>query len=96
MKGAASPLETFVLLREEVPELLILDLNFSIETSGKEGMNLLTEIRTLHPEIPVILLTGWGTIDLAVQGMKLGARDFITKPLAKRLPAAIGAAPSSI
>lgn len=80
VRGAASPLETLAILQEEVPELIILDLNFSIETSGKEGMNLLTEIRTLHPEIPVILLTGWGTIDLAVQGMKLGARDFITKP----------------
>ena len=80
VKGAASPQETFAMLREEVPELIILDLNFSIETSGKEGMSLLQEIRALYPEIPVILITGWGTIDLAVQGMKLGARDFITKP----------------
>lgn len=80
VKGAASPQETLAMLQEEVPELIILDLNFSIETSGKEGMSLLHEIRSLHPEIPVILITGWGTIDLAVQGMKLGARDFITKP----------------
>ena len=80
VQGAASPEETLAILQEEVPELIILDLNFSIETSGNEGMNLLKEIRAYSPEIPVILITGWGTIDLAVQGMKLGARDFVTKP----------------
>ncbi len=60
--------------------LIILDLNFSIETSGVEGMDLLQEIRKESVTIPVILITGWGTIELAVQGMKLGANDFINKP----------------
>ncbi|MCU7549376.1 sigma-54 dependent transcriptional regulator [Chitinophagaceae bacterium LB-8] len=60
--------------------LIILDLNFSIETSGKEGMELLQRIKKIAPSIPVILITGWGTIDLAVRGMKLGASDFINKP----------------
>lgn len=60
--------------------LIILDLNFSIETSGLEGMELLEEIRIDYPSIPVILITGWATIELAVQGMKLGANDFINKP----------------
>ena len=80
MRGAASPTETFSVLEKETPELVLLDLNFSIETSGEEGMILLSRIRKFNPAIPVILITGWGTIDLAVQGMKEGARDFITKP----------------
>lgn len=67
-------------LEKQAPSLIILDLNFSIETSGDEGMQLLQQIRQLHPGVPVILLTGWATIELAVKGMKLGANDFINKP----------------
>ncbi|MDQ1089889.1 sigma-54 dependent transcriptional regulator [Siphonobacter sp. SORGH_AS_1065] len=78
--GAGSAKETFEILRQQTPELILLDLNFSMETSGKEGMALLDEIRRLQPNLPVILITGWGSIDLAVEGMKKGARDFITKP----------------
>ncbi|HEV7378455.1 MAG TPA: sigma-54 dependent transcriptional regulator [Dyadobacter sp.] len=80
VKGAASPDDAYKILHNEIPELILLDLNFSISTSGDEGMTLLEGIRKHNPAIPVILITGWGTIDLAVQGMKLGARDFITKP----------------
>lgn len=78
--GTSSPVETFDVLRQHTPELILLDLNFSIETSGREGMHLLDQIREAYSAIPVILITGWGSIDLAVQGMKKGARDFITKP----------------
>lgn len=67
-------------LREEQPELVMLDLNFTMDTSGEEGFKLFEKIRTLDASIPVILITGWATIDLAVKGMKLGARDFISKP----------------
>jgi DNA-binding NtrC family response regulator len=67
-------------LEKETPSLIILDLNFSIDTSGEEGMELLRVIRRLHPLLPVILITGWASIELAVQGMKLGANDFINKP----------------
>ena len=80
VKGAASPEETFDILKKETPELILLDLNFSIETSGDEGMQLLQRIKTSYPSVPMILITGWGTIDLAVKGMKEGAADFITKP----------------
>lgn len=61
-------------------QLAILDLNFSLDTSGKEGMELLRSIRAQYSTLPVILITGWGTIELAVEGMKLGAADFINKP----------------
>jgi len=67
-------------LKNQIPSLIILDLNFSIETSGDEGMELLQEIKKLHAAVPVILITGWATIQLAVKGMKLGASDFINKP----------------
>ena len=67
-------------LKHHEVSLIILDLNFSIETSGKEGMELLEKIRQMNSVVPIILITGWGTIELAVQGMKLGANDFINKP----------------
>ena len=78
--GASGPQEALQLLVKEKIGLVILDLNFSIETSGREGMALLQQIRQVNAAVPVILITGWGTIELAVQGMKLGANDFINKP----------------
>ncbi len=68
------------IISEQAPSLIILDLNFSIDTSGREGMELLRNIRLLNVGVPVILITGWASIQLAVQGMKLGANDFINKP----------------
>ncbi|RBL89967.1 sigma-54-dependent transcriptional regulator [Chitinophaga flava] len=78
--AASLPEEALSILHKRDIALIVLDLNFSIETSGKEGMALLHRIRAAYPSIPVMLLTGWGTIELAVQGMKAGASDFITKP----------------
>jgi two-component system, NtrC family, response regulator len=79
-KESASPKEALVFLRHNTPSLIIMDLNFSRETSGEEGLQLLLQIRKLHPAVPVILITGWATIQLAVRGMKAGANDFINKP----------------
>ena len=62
------------------PDVVLLDLNFTIETSGRGGMKLLRELLAAHPELPVIQMTGWATVQLAVEGMKAGARDFIAKP----------------
>lgn len=72
--------EALQYVRDNPVALIILDLNFSIETSGREGMRLLAGIKNINTTVPVILLTGWGTIALAVEGMKLGASDFINKP----------------
>lgn len=77
---AGGPAEALAIIKKKQTELIILDLNFSIDTSGDEGMALLGKIKQLSPNTPVILLTGWGSIDLAVRGMKLGANDFINKP----------------
>jgi DNA-binding NtrC family response regulator len=55
-------------------------MNFSRSTTGSEGLALLGEVRALKPTLPVVLITAWGSIALAVEGMKAGAADFITKP----------------
>ncbi len=78
--GVSTPEEALHSIRTNPPALVLLDLNFSIDTSGKEGMTLLKQIRQQQDALPVILITGWGSIALAVQGMKLGANDFISKP----------------
>lgn len=78
--AADGPAAAFAFLKSNTPGLIILDLNFSIGTSGKEGMNLLLQIKKINDTIPIILMTGWGSIELAVQGMKLGANDFLNKP----------------
>ncbi len=80
VRVADGPFETNEVLDQETPALIVLDMNFSIDTSGNDGLRLLRRIRERLPVVPVILLTGWGTIELAVEGMKAGASDFITKP----------------
>jgi DNA-binding NtrC family response regulator len=80
VRSADGPFETFEVLAEETPEVILLDMNFSVDTSGDDGLRLLRRIRERLPNVPVILITGWGSIDLAVEGMKAGAKDFITKP----------------
>ena len=80
VRVADGPFETREALEQETPEAILLDMNFSVETSGEDGIRLLRYIRERLPNVPVLLITGWGSIDLAVQGMKAGANDFITKP----------------
>ncbi|HVS31405.1 MAG TPA: sigma-54 dependent transcriptional regulator [Thermoanaerobaculia bacterium] len=77
---AHTPHEAMARLRNEQPRLVIQDMNFSRRTTGEEGLQLLDSIRSQAPKIPVILMTAWGSISLAVDGMKRGASDFITKP----------------
>jgi DNA-binding NtrC family response regulator len=55
-------------------------MNFSRHTSGEEGLALLGELKRRWPAVPVVLMTAWGSIPLAVEGMKAGAADFVTKP----------------
>lgn len=78
---AASPAETLISLRQARPDLVLLDMNFQRDTtSGEEGLALLRQIRTQDSTVPVVVLTGWATVQLAVQAMQLGARDFLEKP----------------
>jgi len=61
-------------------DLVLQDMNYSRKTSGEEGMQLLKKIHERRPAIPVVLMTAWGSVPLAVKGIKAGAADFITKP----------------
>ena len=68
-------------LREEKIDLVLLDMNFSAGiNNGNEGLFWLSEIKNTHPDIPVILITAYADIELAIEGMKRGATDFIVKP----------------
>jgi two-component system, NtrC family, response regulator len=78
--SVAGPEAALAWLEGERCELVIQDMNFSRRTTGEEGLALLARIRSVAPKLPVILITAWGSIGLAVEGMKLGATDFITKP----------------
>jgi DNA-binding NtrC family response regulator len=79
-QAVATPAEALAVVRETPPRLVLMDMNFSLETSGHDGLALLREVKALAPEVPVILITGWGSIALAVEGMKAGAAEFVTKP----------------
>ncbi|MDL2245094.1 sigma-54 dependent transcriptional regulator [Parabacteroides sp. OttesenSCG-928-J18] len=67
-------------VRHTCPELILMDMNYSKTTTGEEGLELLARVRVFCPDTPVILITAWGSIDLAVKGIRAGAFDFVTKP----------------
>ena len=61
--------------------LLMMDLNYTRDTtSGQEGLEVIPRIQTIDETLPIVVMTAWATVDLAVEAMKLGARDFVTKP----------------
>jgi two-component system, NtrC family, response regulator len=80
VSSVATPSEAMDILRQTEPELVLLDMNFSNETTGEDGLKMLSLIKKRTPSVPVILITGWASINLAVHGMKLGAADFLNKP----------------
>lgn len=77
---AAEPAAAFSALGTRPIDLVLQDMNFSRSTTGAEGLALLRDIRRNHPALPVVLITAWGSIALAVEGMRAGAADFVTKP----------------
>jgi len=68
-------------LKKESVDLVLLDMNFQQDTtSGAEGLQLVEAIKNLDENLPIIVMTGWATIDIAVDAMRAGAKDFIQKP----------------
>jgi DNA-binding NtrC family response regulator len=68
-------------LRERTADAVLMDLNYTRDTtSGDEGLDTVTRIRSFDANTPIVLMTAWGTIGLAVEGMRRGAQDFIEKP----------------
>jgi sigma-B regulation protein RsbU (phosphoserine phosphatase) len=78
---ANSPARVLQAVGERSFDAVLLDLNYARDTtSGEEGLDLITRVRTTHPILPLLVMTAWSTVDLAVQAMRLGANDFIQKP----------------
>jgi len=80
VQSAASPIEAIKIVTSMIPDLIIMDMNYTLATDGEEGLALLKQVKVLAPDVPIILMTAWGSIQLAVRGMQAGAFDFITKP----------------
>lgn len=74
------PREAIEVVRTVAPDLILMDMNFTLSTTGEEGLTLLKQVKVFRPDTLVILMTAWGSIQLAVQGMQAGAFDFIPKP----------------
>src|SRR6516225_9730981 len=78
---AKSPAAVRECLASEFSAAVLIDLNYTRDTtSGQEGLDLLSEIVALDSVLPVIVMTAWGNVELAVEAMRRGARDFIQKP----------------
>ena len=80
VQAVPGPREAIDTVRTQAPDLILMDMNFTLSTTGEEGLTLLRQVKVFRPEVPVILMTAWGSIQLAVQGMQAGAFDFVTKP----------------
>ncbi len=81
IETASSPAGVIKAINSRDLDVVLIDLNYARDTtSGSEGMDLLTRIQNIDPTLPVIVMTAWGSVDLAVEAMRRGARDFIQKP----------------
>jgi DNA-binding NtrC family response regulator len=77
----SSPAGLLEAARSEAFDAAIIDLNYARDTtSGREGLDLLPQLQAIDPTLPVIVMTAWATIDIAVEAMQRGARDFLEKP----------------
>jgi len=78
---ASSPAAILAAVEARDYDVLLMDLNYARDTtSGREGLDLLTQIQRLDGTLPVVVMTAWSSVDIAVDAMRRGARDFVTKP----------------
>jgi DNA-binding NtrC family response regulator len=81
IQSASSPAGVLNALDGQEFDVVLIDLNYARDTtSGSEGLDLLSKIHGIDPSLPVVVMTAWGSVDLAVEAMRRGARDFIQKP----------------
>ena len=81
IESAESPQQVLQMVENREYDAALIDLNYSRDTtSGQEGLDLLAKIQAVDSMLPVIVMTAWSSVDLAVQAMRRGARDFIQKP----------------
>lgn len=80
-EAASTPNEIIAALNRRLYSLLLMDLNFQRDTtSGAEGLSLISQVRAINPDVPIVVMTGWGSIELAVEAIRKGASDFVEKP----------------
>ena len=80
-ESATSPAGILAALEAQDFDLVLMDLNFARDTtSGQEGLDLLRKLQAMDSTLPVVVMTAWGSVGLAVEAMRRGARDFIQKP----------------
>jgi DNA-binding NtrC family response regulator len=81
IEAAASPQEVLRVLEAKDFDVLLIDLNYTRDTtSGQEGIDLVSSIKALDGTLPVVVMTAWSSVELAVEAMRRGARDFVQKP----------------
>src|SRR5712692_2415187 len=81
IESATSPAGILAALESRDFDVILMDLNYTRDTtSGQEGLDLLTRVQAIDAGVPVVVMTAWGSVDLAVEAMRRGARDFIQKP----------------
>lgn len=81
IEAATSPAAVLEKVSAEKYDVLLMDMNYARDTtSGREGLDLLTRVRDLDQSLPVIAMTAWGSIELAVEAMQRGLSDFVQKP----------------
>jgi sigma-B regulation protein RsbU (phosphoserine phosphatase) len=81
MEAVTSPEGALAALERRKYDLLLMDLNYTGDTtSGVEGMDMLSRVQALDDSLPVVVMTGWGSVDIAVESMRRGVRDFVQKP----------------
>lgn len=79
--SVSSPAQVLEVLDRQEVDIALLDMNYSLDTtSGMEGLDLISAVRAHSPLLPVVVMTGWGNVSLAVEAMRRGAADFIEKP----------------
>jgi DNA-binding NtrC family response regulator len=81
IETATSPAQVAASVGEHQIDAILMDMNYARDTtSGKEGLDLLTRIHAVYPNLPVVVMTAWGSVEGAVEAMRRGARDYIEKP----------------
>jgi DNA-binding NtrC family response regulator len=80
-ESANSPAGVIAAVEAKDYDVIVIDLNYTRDTtSGHEGLDLLSRVQGMDPLLPVIVMTAWGSVEVAVEAMRRGARDFIQKP----------------
>ncbi|MDQ3068631.1 MAG: sigma-54 dependent transcriptional regulator [Acidobacteriota bacterium] len=81
LETASSPSGVLAALETREFDVALIDLNYARDTtSGEEGLDLLTRLAAIDPTLPIVVMTAWGSVEVAVEAMRRGARDFVQKP----------------